>query len=311
MTVENQLSKVAVTIEDAYAVQPELIRIRRKLHQHPELGFELEQTVTLISDFLNAHSIPHKNDVGGSGIVALIEGDLPGPVVGLRADMDALPIEEQNEVDYASQTKGMMHACGHDLHTSCLLGAARLLSPLRSQIHGSIKLIFQPAEETDAGAAAMLADGVLDNPGVEAIFGLHNYPGLPTGCIAVRNGPLMSSVDIFRILIEGKSGHGAVPDKAVDALLAAASVVLQLQTIVSRNISPFKEAVVTVGRFQAGTADNIIAETAELLGTARTLDPEIREAASKKNPINRRKRQSCPRRVRFLELQKGYPGFGQ
>jgi amidohydrolase len=264
-------------MEDARAIQRELVVIRRKLHQQPELGFELEQTTKLVMSVLKSLSIPFESGIGGSGIVALIEGKHPGEVVGLRADMDALPIEEQNEIPYASLVKGQMHACGHDLHTTCLLGAARLLAPLRNQFPGTVKLIFQPAEEIDAGAQAMLADGVLETPKVETIFGLHNHPGVPTGCVAVRSGALMASIDNFRVLIEGQAAHGAVPEKAADALLAASMLVVQLQTIVSRNISPMEEAVVSVCKFQAGTADNIIADRAEFWGTVRAMDTHVQD----------------------------------
>jgi amidohydrolase len=271
-----------IRIDHTLPFFPELVTIRREIHQYPELGFRLEKTVKIIETFLQNTGIPFRTGIGHSGIVGLIQGARSWPVVALRADMDALLIQEQNEIDYVSQTKGVMHACGHDLHIACLLGAARLLAAQREKIPGIVKLIFQPAEEIDEGAKAMIVDGVLDKPKVDAIFGLHNYPGLPVGCIAVKPGPLMASLDNFRILIEGKGGHGAVPNQAVDALLVAASIVLQLQTIVSRNISPTKEAVVTIGTFHAGTCDNIIADRAELSGTTRALDSTIREELSEK-----------------------------
>jgi amidohydrolase len=266
-----------INMEQATAIFPDLCRIRRKIHSFPETGFDLEKTGTLIRSWLDSIGIPYQSGVGRSGIVGMIRGNRPGPVVALRADMDALPIQEKNNVPYASRIKGIMHACGHDLHTTCLLGAAKLLAGYRERIPGAIKLIFQPAEEIDAGARAMIADGVLENPSVDILFGLHNFPGLPTGCIAIKSGSLMAGVDTFRISVKGRGGHAATPDQAVDALVVAASIVLQLQTIVSRNISPTKEAVITIGTFRAGVSENIIADLAEMRGTARTLDLGIRE----------------------------------
>lgn len=266
-----------IELSDTEAHLDELAHVRRTLHRSPEIGFEVDQSATLIEDKLRAWRIPVRAGIARHGLVGLIEGGRPGPVVALRAEMDALPIQERTQTEYSSVVPGVMHACGHDLHMACALGAARLLKDHQAELRGTIKLIFQPAEEIDQGAQAMIEDGVLEDPAVEAIFGLHNYPGLATGTIAVKPGPLMAAIDSLSIKVQGEAGHGAMPHQGHDALLAAATVVLQLQTVVSRNISPLDEAVLSIGTFQAGTSENIIADEALLTGTVRSLRPELRD----------------------------------
>ncbi len=251
-----------------------LIDIRRQIHQHPELGFEEKATAELVCNCLETLKIPFRVGVGGTGVVGLISGHGEGKTVGLRADMDALPVQEKNDTSYVSQTPGVMHACGHDAHVSCLLGAAMLLAPLREEIKGNIKLIFQPAEETDLGAKAVLADDGLENPRPNAIFALHVDTELPVGNIGLKKGPLMAALDSIKISVSGKGGHGALPHNCVDAIVAASAVVMNLQTAVSRETDPMKPAVISIGAFNSGHTDNIIASRADLIGTVRTLDPD-------------------------------------
>lgn len=251
-----------------------LIDIRRQIHQHPELGFEEKATADLICKRLEKLQIPFRIGVGGTGVVGLIRGHGQGKTVGLRADMDALPVQEKNDTSYASQTPGVMHACGHDAHVSCLLGAAMLLAPLRGEIKGNIKLIFQPAEEIDLGAKAVLDDEGLENPRPSAIFALHVDTELAVGNIGLKKGPLMAALDSIKISVRGKGGHGALPHNCVDAVVAASAMVMNLQTAVSRETDPMKPVVISIGAFNSGHTDNIIASRADLIGTVRTLDPD-------------------------------------
>lgn len=258
---------------DIRALQPQLIQWRRHLHQRPELGFQEHLTAEFIAQKLQAWGIDFETGIAQTGIVAVIEGTQPGPVLAIRADMDALPIQEENQVPYKSLHDGKMHACGHDGHTAIALGTAYYLSHHRD-FAGTVKLIFQPAEEGPGGAKPAIEAGVLKNPDVEAIIGLHLWNNLPLGTIGVRQGALMAAVELFEVQILGKGGHGAMPHQTVDAVVVGSQVVNALQAIVARNVDPLNSAVVTVGKFQAGSALNVIADTARLGGTVRYFKPE-------------------------------------
>jgi amidohydrolase len=259
------------------ALQPQLVQWRRQLHQKPELGFREHLTAEFVADKLHEWGIEHQRGIAETGIVAMIAGDRPGPVLAIRADMDALPIQEENDLPYKSQHDGVMHACGHDGHVTIGLGTAYYLSQHRHTFAGTVKLIFQPAEEGPGGAKPMIAAGVLQHPDVDAIIGLHLWNNLPLGTVGVRPGALMAAVEGFRCTILGKGGHGAIPQQTVDSVVVAAQVVTALQTIVARNVDPIESAVVTVGELHAGTAMNVIADTAHLTGTVRYFNPAYEE----------------------------------
>ncbi len=259
-----------------------LVDLRRFFHQHPELSYQEERTAEKISQTLQSLGIPFRTGVGKTGIVATLDSGRPGPVVAMRADMDALPLEEKNDVPYKSQCAGRMHACGHDAHMTIALGAARWLVEQERWFErgsGKLVLVFQPAEEGGAGARAMLDSGALDGEPIAAIFAGHLCPELPMGHIGMAPGPSNAACDTLSIRIEGKGGHGAQPHLCVDPIIAGAHLVTQLQSIISRNISPLDSSVITIGSFHAGTASNIIPDIAEMKGTLRTLDPEVRQTA--------------------------------
>lgn len=263
-------------------VAPSIIQWRRDFHAHPELSKQEVRTAAKVAEHLKAMGIEDiRTHVAGHGVVALVRGRAASPVVALRADMDALPIAEQTGLPFASQNPGVMHACGHDAHTAMLLGAAQILVQIRQQLPGSVKLIFQPAEESPpigepGGARQMVKENVLADPEVAAIFALHVNPELETGKLGCRAGALLASADHFRITVHGKQSHGAMPWLGVDPIVTAADIVLALQTIASRGIDARKPVVVTVGRFEAGTAWNIIPAQAVLEGTIRTHDEAVR-----------------------------------
>ncbi|WP_019506203.1 M20 family metallopeptidase [Pleurocapsa sp. PCC 7319] len=256
-------------------LQSNLVEWRRKLHQKPELGFQEKITAEFIRQKLQEWHIDHQTGIAKTGIVATIISNSPGKVLAIRADMDALPIQEANEVPYRSQHDGKMHACGHDGHTAIALGTAYYLAQHKDDWQGTVKIIFQPAEEGPGGAKPMIEAGVLHNPDVDAIIGLHLWNNLPLGTVGVRSGALMAAVECFRCQILGKGGHGAMPDQTVDSIIVASQIVNALQTIVSRNVKPLDAAVVTVGEFHAGTALNVIADTAEMSGTIRYFNPDL------------------------------------
>lgn len=260
---------------DIRALQPQLVEWRRHLHQRPELGFKEQLTAEFIARKLQEWGIDHQVGIAQTGIVATISGSRPGPVFAIRADIDALPIYEENEVSYRSQHDGIMHACGHDGHTAIALATAYYLAQHRQDFAGTVKIIFQPAEEGPGGAKPMIEAGVLKNPDVEAIIGLHLWNNLPLGTVGIRNGALMAAVEFFRCTIFGKGGHGAMPHQTVDSIVVGAQIVNALQTIVARNVDPVDSAVVTVGEFHAGTAVNIIADAAKMSGTVRYFNPEL------------------------------------
>jgi amidohydrolase len=279
---------VTTTIrDDVDEILPGVVADRRHLHEHPELAFEEYETAKFVVERLKQLGVEDiKTGVGGTGVTALIHGGKgPGKVAMLRADMDALPIEEENDVDYKSSVAGKMHACGHDAHTAMLLGTARVLMDRRGEFAGTVKLLFQPAEEVPPGGAiAMIKDGALENPHVDAVFGLHVAADMPAGQIGVREGPGSAGSDRFRAVIQGKGGHAARPHAAIDPVVIASQIVLALQTLVAREVDPMEAAVVSTTAIQAGEAFNVIPDTAELRGTVRTLSPEVREHLQKRVP---------------------------
>lgn len=266
-------------LADAY--YNELVAIRRHLHAHPELSFEEKETAAYISNKLDELGIEHTTNIGGHGIVGIIKGKNPTiKTIALRADIDALPIEEKNNCDYASKNIGVMHACGHDVHTTSLLGAAKILNELKEHFEGSIKLIFQPAEEKlPGGASIMIKEGVLKNPAVEVIFGQHVLPQLETGKVAFKSGIAMASCDEIYLTVKGKGGHGAVPHFTIDPILIASHIVVALQSVVSRNANPIMPSVLSIGKFIANGATNVIPEEVKLEGTFRTFDEQWRKEA--------------------------------
>ena len=250
--------------------------LRRDIHKEPELGFNTEKTAQKVLDALDGLPLELQTGVAENGIVATLEGGGDGPTVGLRADMDALPIHEETGLPFASETDGKMHACGHDGHTSMLVGAAHALSGMRDRLNGTVKFFFQPAEEGGGGGRVMVEEGAAD--GVDYIFALHLWPGLPFGTAATKPGPIMAAADAFEMMVKTGGGHGAMPHLSVDAIAVAAQIFTALQTIVSREVDPVQPAVLTVGEIEAGTAFNIIPGEARLGGTVRTLDADLRES---------------------------------
>jgi hippurate hydrolase len=259
----------------------EITAWRHDLHAHPELMYDVHRTAATVAEKLKAFGCDEViTGIGRTGVVGLIRGSKRGgdgqKVIGLRADMDALPIEEANDLPYRSAVPGKMHACGHDGHTAMLLGAARYLAETRN-FGGTAVVIFQPAEEGGGGGKAMVQDGLMERFGVEQVYGMHNYPGLPVGEFAIRSGPIMAAADRLTIEIEGKGGHAARPHLSIDTVLVGAQIINQIQSIVARNVDPLQAAVVSICMFQAGSTDNVIPQTALLKGTARSLDPKVRD----------------------------------
>lgn len=249
--------------------------LRRDLHAHPELAFEERCTARIVARELRAAGLTVHEGLGKTGVVAVLEGQRPGNAIAFRADMDALPIPEQNTFAHRSAAPGKMHACGHDGHTTLLLGAAQLLAQHRD-FPGRVVFIFQPAEEGEGGAQAMMDDGLFERFPVQAIYGLHNWPGLPAGHMAVHDGPVMAAADRFEIELLGKGGHAAMPHLGQDPIVAGAGLVQAVQSIVSRTLSPLDSAVVSITQFHAGHAYNVIPDRARLCGTVRTFSPEVR-----------------------------------
>jgi amidohydrolase len=276
----------------AAAVEPELLEWRRHLHQNPELGNREVETAKYIAARLKSFGLEPQTGVARTGVVAVMKGGRPGPVVALRADMDALPVREETHVPFASkataewegQKVGVMHACGHDTHVAILLAAAKVLSQMKERVPGTVKFLFQPAEESvpvaerPAGAELMVKEGVMAAPKVDAVFGLHVFANVPTGRITYRSGPFMAAADAFEIIIKGRQAHGSSPWRGVDPIVVGAQIVSSLQTIVSRNVDITRlPAVVSVGQFQAGVRNNIIPDSARLVGTIRTFDDEVQK----------------------------------
>ena len=258
-----------------------VVEWRRRIHRQPELSRQEERTSALAAEVLSGLGLEVRSRVGGHGVVGLLRGGGgDGRTVALRADMDALPMREETGLPYASEVDGVMHACGHDTHTAMLLGAACVLSELRDGLRGNVKFIFQPAEELNptGGAPGMIADGVLEDPHVDALFALHVWPGYETGRIVARAGPQMGASDRIYLTVEGKTAHGSAPHQGVDAIVIAAQVVSGLQTLVSRTVAPLDSAVVTIGTIRGGYRYNVIADRVELEGTVRTLAPDTQGA---------------------------------
>jgi hippurate hydrolase len=268
-------------------LQPDIQAWRREIHEHPELMYDVHRTAAFVADRLREFGCDEvATGLGRTGVVGVIKGRKPAgsaeiKVIGLRADMDALPIEEATDLPYASRTPGRMHACGHDGHTAMLLGAARYLAETRN-FAGDAVVIFQPAEEDGAGAAAMIKDGLMDRFGIEQVYGMHNGPGMPVGSFAIRPGPIMASTDAIDIRIEGLGGHAAKPHKCIDSVMVGAQLITALQSIVSRSVDPLESAVVSICEFHAGDARNVIPQTAVLKGTVRTLTKKVRELVEKR-----------------------------
>ena len=250
------------------------INMRREFHMYPEVSWEEVRTSKRVQEELNKINVPFKI-IAKTGVVATIKGGQKGKTVALRADMDALQVQECNDVPYKSKNDGVMHACGHDGHTSMLLTAAKILNEVKDNIKGTIKLIFQPAEELAQGAKVMIKEGVME--GVDGVFGIHLWSDVEAGTVSVEEGPRMASADLFKITVKGLGGHGSLPHQGIDAVVVASAIVMDIQSIVSREISPLESAVVSIGKFQAGTRFNVIANEAILEGTTRCFDPSIRE----------------------------------
>ncbi len=287
-------------------LQEGLVERRRHLHQHPELSFQEYQTSQWVKDRLSELNIEVREEVGGNGVVGRIKGDDSGPTVAFRADMDALPIQEETGTPYRSKTSGVMHACGHDGHTAMLLGLAEILQSNLNKVKGEVVLLFQHAEEqTPGGAISMIEDGCLE--GVEAIFGVHLWTPLEVGKVGVCGGPAMAATDRIKVEVIGEGGHGGFPHQAVDAVVVAAKTIIDLQVLVSRYIDPLESAVVSIGELNAGGSYNVIAERAEFEGTVRTLNEEVRSFMEQK--IEQLIKGTCEGMGASysLEYERGYP----
>jgi len=254
-----------------------LIKVRRDFHQHPELGMNEFRTAKKVTEYLDEMGIEYIEGVANTGVVGIIRGGQEGKTVALRADMDALPMQEATDHAYRSEIDGVMHACGHDAHTAILLGTAKVLNNIKDSLNGNVKLLFQPAEETVGGAKPMIMEGAMENPHVDAVFGLHVNPELPIGTVGLKYGKMNASSDMFDIIVHGKSTHGAYPSTGIDAIVVGAQIVTALQTVVSRSVDPRDAAVLSIGMVNGGTAGNIICNKVEMRGIIRTLTPKTRE----------------------------------
>jgi amidohydrolase len=295
--------------EMAGEIYPDLVSIRRHLHQYPELSFNEVETANFISEKLRSFGIERQKRMAQTGIVSVIRGRTKGKCVALRADIDALPIQEQNEVPYKSKVDGRMHACGHDVHTTCLIGASVILNKLQDQLNGSVRLIFQPGEEKlPGGASKLIREGVLKDPSPAAIFGQHVHPPLETGKVGVKSGIYMASADEIYLTVKGKGGHAAMPEECIDPILIASNLIQTLQQVVSRHASPTIPTVLTFGKiWSVGGATNIIPGEVKIEGTFRTLDEDWRNTAHKlietiTSDVIKAQGATCD-----LNIVKGYP----
>lgn len=270
MKKSNQILVEAKNIKDW------MVKIRRDFHMNPEFGMEEFRTRDRIVEYLEGLGIEYKKGIANTGVLGIIRGKKKGKTIALRADMDALPIQDEKDVEYKSRVSGKMHACGHDAHLAILLGAARILKGMEEKLNGNVKLFFQPAEETIGGAKPMIEAGVMENPKVDVVLGLHVASEIDTGEIGIKYGQTHAYSDDIKIIICGKGSHGAYPQGGIDAIMIASQVVIALQSIVSRNVDPRNSAVVTIGTINGGTQSNIIADKVELVGTIRTLDSDMR-----------------------------------
>lgn len=287
--------------------EADLIALRRDIHSHPELSGEEARTGNLVATILEEGGLEVRRGVAGTGVLATVRGRASGRNVLIRADMDALPIHETNDVPYRSTVPGVMHACGHDGHTAVAVMVARALQAQADFLNGNVRFAFQPAEERLGGAERMVAEGVMDDPPVDAVLGLHLWNYLPAGVVGLRSGPIFASADELEIVVRGRGGHGALPHEAVDAIVAASHVVVTLQSLVSREVSPLETAVLTLGTIRGGTAFNIVADEVLLSGTLRTFRDEVRDyllrrcsevaqgvASALRGSVSFRIRSSCP-----------------
>jgi hippurate hydrolase len=272
MDTKGRLNGLIEQVRESFGEK--VVALRRDIHREPELGFDTEKTARKVLGALEGLPLDIQTGVAENGIVATLEGAGDGPTIGLRADMDALPILEETGLPFASEVEGKMHACGHDGHTSMLVGAAHALSERRDELNGNVRFFFQPAEEGGGGGKVMVEEGAAE--GVSRIFALHLWPGLPFGVAATKPGPIMAAADAFEMTVRGRGGHGAMPHLAADSIVISAHIVAALQTLVARETDPVEPAVVTVGTIGAGTAFNIIPESAEIGGTVRTLNEDLR-----------------------------------
>ncbi|MFQ5694158.1 MAG: M20 family metallopeptidase [Nitrospinota bacterium] len=273
--LEARLPELPPEVADA---AKEAIEIRRDLHAHPELGFREERTAAIVTERLRALGLEVRTGVAKTGVVGLLRGAEPGRTIMVRADMDALPLQEENGVSYRSRDDGVMHACGHDGHTAMALMAARILHARRGRIHGNVKFVFQPAEEGPGGAEPMIKEGVLRDPDVDLAVGVHLWNDLRLGQVGVQSGPIMGSVDRVEITVRGKGGHGAKPQETVDPVVASAQIITALQTLISRERNPLEPAILPIGSIHGGEAFNVIPSEVKLVGTVRTLSEAVWEA---------------------------------
>jgi amidohydrolase len=271
-----------VTIDVPAPVVQDVIDLRRDIHAHPELGFEEVRTAGVVADRLRRLGYEVRTGIAQTGVIGILRTGRPGRCILLRADMDALPVQEQGILAFASTVAGKMHACGHDAHVAILLGAAGMIMERKDALCGTIVLCFQPAEEGKGGAAAMVAEGVLDDPHVDAVFGLHVWSQFASGVVLTRPGPMMAASDSIEITIKGRGGHGAQPEHTIDPIVTAAQFVSTVQTVVSRKLDPLEPSVVTIGAIHGGTAHNVIPDDVRLLGTVRTFNEELRDVMAAK-----------------------------